>query len=151
MTKPITGRMVLFAMLGFFGIIITVNLTMAYFAVQTFSGLEVKNSYDASQGYDEARAAQLSLGWDVVANYGDGRLKVAFTDEDGAPAKVSELTALVGWATSMRDDFTPEFTYLDGVFSAPADMAPGNWNIRLIAIAQDGTRFQQRLPLRVDG
>lgn len=147
--REITGRTVLFGMVGFFGLIIGVNLVMAYYAVTTFSGLEVQNSYDASQGYDAARDAQLALGWSVAADYDDGRLHIAFTNDDGSPAKVSELTALVGWATSTHDDFTPDFRYADGVFSAPAEMEPGNWNIRLTAVAADGTIFRQRLPLHV--
>lgn len=148
--REITGRTVLFGMIGFFGIIISVNLVMAYYAVNTFSGLEVQNSYDESQGYDAARAAQLALGWDVAAEYADGRLQIAFTNaEDGTPAEVADLTALVGWATSVRDDFTPNFIYLNGVFSAPADLEPGNWNIRLTATSVDGTTFRQRLPLYV--
>ncbi|MCW1949884.1 MAG: FixH family protein, partial [Octadecabacter sp.] len=40
-----------------FGIIIAVNLTLAYKAVQTFPGLEVKNSYVAGQVFDENRIA----------------------------------------------------------------------------------------------
>jgi nitrogen fixation protein FixH len=149
--REITGRTVLFAMLGFFGIIIAVNLTMAFFAVRTFSGLEVQNSYDASQGYDAARDAQLALGWDVTAAYEPGELRIAFTNAaDGSPADVADLTALVGWATSVRDDFTPDFTYSDGVFRAPAQMEPGNWNIRLTATAANGTTFRQRLPLLVE-
>ena len=35
-----------------FGIIISVNLTLAFKAVATFPGLEVRNSYIASQSFD---------------------------------------------------------------------------------------------------
>ncbi|MEL7345657.1 MAG: FixH family protein, partial [Pseudomonadota bacterium] len=34
-----------------FGIIISVNMTLAFQAVRTFPGLEVKNSYVASQAF----------------------------------------------------------------------------------------------------
>ena len=40
---------------SFFGVIITVNLALAYSAVHTFPGLEVKNSYVASQEFDRRR------------------------------------------------------------------------------------------------
>ncbi|MCA8884067.1 MAG: FixH family protein [Rhodobacteraceae bacterium] len=148
--KPITGRQVLIFTVGAFGIIVAVNITLAVKAVRTFPGLEVANSYVASQEFDKARAAQLALGWNVTADYRPGVLEVAFTYDDGRPADVASLTALVGWATSTRDDFVPEFTKAGGVFTAPATMEPGNWNIRLKALAPDGTEFKQRVVLFVD-
>lgn len=146
----ITGRKVLMMFVAFFGVIIAVNLTMAFFAVRTFSGLEVANSYDASQGYDAARAAQLALGWDVTADYGDGEVAVTVRDaETGGPVVVMDLTALVGRATHQRADFTPDFVQRGARFSAPATLEPGNWVVRLEATAVDGTVFRQRLPLVV--
>ncbi|MGS4946876.1 FixH family protein [Meridianimarinicoccus sp. RP-17] len=150
MMGELTGRKVLWMFVGFFGVIITVNLVMAFFAVRTFSGLEVANSYDASQGYDEAREAQLALGWDVSAEYGEGEIAVILRDaETGAPAAVTDLTALVGRATHQRADFTPDFERRGARFAAPATLDPGNWVVRLRATASDGTVFRQRLPLVV--
>ncbi|MFN7052645.1 MAG: FixH family protein, partial [Gemmobacter sp.] len=62
----ITGRQVFAFTAGAFGIIIAVNVLMAYKAVSTFPGLEVKNSYVASQNFDTERRAQEALGWDMV-------------------------------------------------------------------------------------
>lgn len=146
---PITGRKVLIFTVCAFGIIIAVNITLAVQAVRTFPGIEVANSYVASQTFDTDRDAQLALGWDVRADYDDGFLTVSVMGPDGAPAEVSQITALVGWATSTRDDFVPNFVAGEGVFRAAADMAPGNWNVRLKAVAADGTEFRQRIPLRV--
>lgn len=148
--KEITGRHVLIFTVLAFGIIIAVNLTLAFQAVRTFPGLEVKNSYVASQNFDADREAQLALGWDVSAEYSSGVLSV-FVTKDGAPAMdVAELTALVGWATSTHDDVVPEFTRSGGTFSAPLTLEPGNWNIRLQALSVDGTEFRQRVVLHVD-
>ncbi len=55
-------------LLAFFGVIIAVNLTMAYFANSTWSGLVVANGYVASQSFDKDLAkarAQEALGWKV--------------------------------------------------------------------------------------
>jgi nitrogen fixation protein FixH len=60
-----------------------------------------------------------------------------------------DLTALVGRATHERSDFTPDLQQAGARFSAPADLAPGNWVVRLEATATDGTVFRQRLPLVV--
>jgi len=146
----ITGRTVLLIFVGFFGVVITVNLTMAYFAVKTFSGLEVANSYDASQGYDEARAAQLALGWDVAAEYTGEEIAIYVRDaETGGPVVVTDLTALVGRPTHERADFAAEFEQVGARFAAPAALDPGNWVVRLEAVAPNGTVFRQRLPLTV--
>lgn len=149
MGKPLTGFKVLMIAVSAFGIIIAVNLTMAFKAVQTFPGIEVRNSFQASQEFDAARDAQLALGWDVGARYGDGVLEIEITGPDGGPAEVAEMVALVGWATSTRDDRTPSFTRNGAVYATPIDLTDGNWNIRLQARAADGTAFRQRIPLYV--
>lgn len=145
--RKLTGWTVLMIAVGAFGIIIAVNLTLAFKAVQTFPGIEVKNSYAASQAFDDAREAQLALGWDVSARYGDGVLEISMVGPDGAPAEVAEMVALVGWATSTRDDVTPEFTRKGAVYATPLALTDGNWNIRLKAVAANGTEFKQRIPL----
>lgn len=145
-----TGGKVLAIMVSFFGVIIAVNLTLAYNAVSTFPGLEVKNAYVASQNFNEELAAQQALGWTVTADIDDNILVLAITNEDGTPAQIATLNAVVGAATHVRDDQTPEFIYLDGAFRAPVTIRQGNWNIRLVATASDGTLFRQRVVLHVN-
>ena len=89
--RPITGRMVFAIFAGAFGVIIAVNLLLAYSAVKTFPGLEVKNSYVASQTFDDRRAQQLSLGWDVSARATGGLVILEITDEAGKPVQVAHL------------------------------------------------------------
>jgi nitrogen fixation protein FixH len=150
MMGELTGRKVLMMFVGFFGVIITVNLVMAFFAVRTFSGLEIANSYDASQGYDAARDAQMALGWDVTVEYADGEIAVILRDaETGGPAVMEDLTVLVGRATHEREDFVPALVQRGARHAAPASLDPGNWVVRLEAVAPDGTVFRQRLPLVV--
>lgn len=89
MTRPFTGRHMLTLMIGFFGLIIAVNFTMASYAVGTFGGEVVENSYVASQRFNGwlARArAQDRLGWHVVPGLDSGgRLRIAVTDAAGQP------------------------------------------------------------------
>lgn len=146
----ITGKHVLAGMVGAFGIIIAVNVTMAVKAVGTFPGLEVKNSYVASQEFDERRAAQLALGWDVSAHVHGADLILSFRDADGAPVQPTITEATFGRATSVRDDQTPAFTFDGQDFRAPIAPGPGNWNLRLSALAEDGTEFTQRVVVLVD-
>lgn len=149
----ITGRKVLFFTVGAFGVIITVNLVMAYQAVSTFPGLEVQNSYVASQNFDDARTAQLALGWTMTPDYDpvDKRLFLDFKQPDGGPAQLSDLSVLVGRTTEAREDQRPEFIYAAGLWTAPLDLAPGRWLLRVSAKAEDGTLFSQRVRLFVKG
>ncbi len=149
MTKELTGRHVLMIFCGAFGIIIGVNLLLAWSAVSTFPGLEVKNSYVASQQFDERKAAQEALGWTVRADAAEGEVILRFTDAQGLPVRVGALDAVVGRATHVADDIRPEFIF-DGVaYVAPVHLADGNWNIRLTALAENGTQFSQRVILHV--
>jgi nitrogen fixation protein FixH len=147
--RPLTGGKVLAIALGAFGVILAANLALAFNAIRSFPGLEVDNSYVASQNFNEELAAQLGLGWEVRATVENGVLVLAFTDGEGRPVEVAGLDATLGRATHVRDDQTPDFAYYRGTFTAPVALAPGNWNIRLTATAPDGTQFRQRVVLRV--
>jgi len=46
---------------------------------------------------------------------------------------------------------TPAFTFVGGIYEAPVDLAPGQWMLKLSAVAKDGTLFEQRFDLRVKG
>lgn len=145
MTRELTGRHVLAIMLGAFGTIIAVNVFMAFQAVSTFPGLEVRNSYVASQSFDRDRAAQEKLGWTVTPDYDGKVLTVAIRDADGLPARLTDMELTIGRPTHVREDQTPLFTYENGVFRAPITLGPGAWIIHISAIAADGTPFRQRL------
>ena len=140
----IKGHHVLMGFVGAFGLIITVNVIMATQAVRTFPGLEVKNSFVASQTFDADRAAQEALGWTVAARLEAGELVVDITDADG-PVQPASLTGTFGRATSVRDDQTPPLVFDGRVYRAPIDGGPGNWNFRMEAVAADGTIFKQRV------
>ena len=147
--REFTGRHAAMVFIAAFGVIIGVNLLMAYSAVSTFPGLEVKNSYVASQQFDVRRAAQEALGWNVRADARDGQVILSITDVDGAPVEVAELNAIVGRATQVRDDIRPAFEFDGTAYVAPVELAGGNWNIRMVAQAADGTEFRQRVILHV--
>jgi nitrogen fixation protein FixH len=148
-----TGRKVLAITVSAFGVIIAVNFLLAYKAVSTFPGLEVPNSYVASQTFDADRAAQLALGWSLDAHYDrTGQvLELVLTDAKGAPAPVGDLSVLVGRPTEAREDSYPLFVETDGAYRAPLALNPGKWMLKVEAYAPDGTRFFRRLDLFVKG
>lgn len=144
-----TGWKFLAIMVIGFGVIIAVNLTLAFKAVSTFPGLETRNSYVASQSFDVERTAQLALGWEAQAAVRAGQLRVSFR-KDGVAVEPVIASAVLGRATHVASDQTPILVFDGADFVAPVDLDGGNWNLRLVAIAADGTEFRQRMIVDIE-
>jgi nitrogen fixation protein FixH len=147
MTRELTGRDVFVVTASAFAVIIAVNVTLAVKAVGTFPGLEVRNSYVASQTFNAEAAAQRALGWQAGTRWDAGRLTVAFEAPDGGPVT---LTGLFGRATVRADD--RELTFVrgaDGQWQAEAPAGRGRWVLHLTAVARDGTPWRQRVMVTV--
>ncbi len=148
MPKEFTGRKMLFVMIAFFGVIISVNMVLMFSAIWTFPGLEVKNSYVASQTFDQRAAAQNALGWTPSVAYDDGVLTLTITGENG-PVMPRSIVAKVGRPTYSGEDQDITFSLGSENHSAPVILAPGPWRVFVDAIAADGTLFETRLNLKV--
>jgi nitrogen fixation protein FixH len=146
--REITGRDVLLVIGGGFAVVIAVNAVLAISAVRTFPGLEVKNSYVASQAFDAERASQDALGWTTSLDHRAGRLVLHIEDADG-PVEADIVSAVIGRTTHVADDVLPDFVWTGTGYAAPVDLAPGIWAMRLEARAEDGTRYRRRLEIRV--
>ena len=146
--KTITGWHV-FGMFALgFGIIIAVNMTLAINAVRTFPGVEVKNSYVASQQFDANRTAQEALDWDVAARLNGNILSLEILKDGTGIAPVIE-SAVFGRATSTAADQTPHFIFDGDKYTADVEAGTGNWNLRVVARADNGALFQQRIIVEV--
>jgi nitrogen fixation protein FixH len=146
--NELTGRHVFLMIAGGFTVIIAVNVALAVAAVRTFPGLEVKNSYVASQSFDADRAAQDALGWEVALTHEAGRLTLRFEDASGS-VRPELVSAVLGRTTHVADDLRPDFAWDGRAFVADVDLGTGIWAMRLRARAEDGTPFQRRLEIRV--
>lgn len=150
MAREITGKHVLFGMVGAFAVIIGVNIFMAVQAVKTFPGLETANSYGVSQTFNRDKAAQEALGWTVEAVDDQKRLYVYIRDAEGNPVEVAEIGGTLGRATTVVQDQEPEFTFDGEAYVAETGaLEAGNWNFRMTATALDGTHFTQRIVIHV--
>ncbi|CUH76147.1 putative integral membrane protein linked to a cation pump [Tritonibacter multivorans] len=149
--REFTGWHMLAVCVGAFGVIIAVNISLAVNAVRTFPGLNVKNSYVASQEFDTRRDAQLALGWDVSAVVEGGELRLNIRDAGGSPVQPATLQAVLGRSTHVQDDRAVDFTFDGTAHVMPVDLSPGKWVLRLRAVSEDGTEFQQRIELHVRG
>lgn len=147
--RPLTGRTVALIAAGAFLFMLIPNIVLTVFAVDTFSGLVVPNSYVASQSFDRDRSAQLALGWTVAVAREDGVVRVAIADADGHAVRPPELAVTVGRPTTSRDDRALVLEETPTGYAAAADLGPGDWRVEIVATAADGTRFHQNRDLPV--
>ena len=133
--KEIKGGHVLAMLIAFFGVIFGVNFVMAYLANSTWSGLVVENGYVASQNFDKDLAkakAQEALGWNVGFSYDKSSVKVTFADAKGAKIDTLNLTGKLQRTVTDKEDQVLTFGWMgSGVYSAPARLAPGLWEVEI--------------------
>jgi nitrogen fixation protein FixH len=141
MSRPFTGRHMLIAMLGFFGIVIAVNFTMAWFASSTFGGTVVDNSYVASQkfnGWLKDSRDQEKLGWAPALSLNAGRHPVLAVRIDGAAQPGFTATGSAHHPLGRAPDVALVFDAgADGELVSRAPLPPGRWYTR-ITISRDG-------------
>lgn len=130
MSRHFTGRHMLAAMIGFFGLVVGVNFTMAWFASASFGGTVVDNAYVASQNYNGwlvAARAQQQLGWRVEQSLdADRHVRLAITGGDGFAA-----TATAQHPVGQAPDFALAFVDAgDGSLRSTMPLPPGRWNLR---------------------
>lgn len=145
-TRPVqgefTGRHMLLLAVAFFGVIITVNVTMAVVASTSWTGLVVQNSYVASQQFEEKRlahAAQQAAGWQASFSYAPGAVQLIVRDAAGAPVDLGPVSLQVHRPVGGHDDQhltlgrTP-----DGGYGAPLTLAEGVWDALVTASTGSG-------------
>lgn len=151
--KEFTGYHMAAVMVLFFGVIISVNLTMAFFAETSWTGLVVKNSYVESQLFNEKteeRHRQMALGWQAAIGYEDNRLSLALTDKAGNPLDGAVVTLALGRPTHEQDDVTIHLLGEGGgVYAAEADLAHGAWYADAKVIGAHGDNWTQPMRLFV--
>jgi nitrogen fixation protein FixH len=127
------------AMVAFFGAIIAVNLTMAVFAMNSWTGLVVKNAYVASQEFNaHARAGreQAALGWQGELAYDKGTLRYRLVSANGAVVAATEMEAALGRPAYEAEDTTIRLSPTgNGSFGGEIALADGEWIVRLSADA----------------
>ncbi len=150
--RKLTGRHVLFAMLAFFGVIIAVNGTFVYLALNSWTGLSTENAYQRGVDYNDvldAAARQRALGWRGALSFapageGRGRLSLVVTDRQGLP--VGNLSVSVEIRRPTNADFDRSLDLAPGLGGTyEADLVlplPGQWDVRAIGETPDGRRFE---------
>ena len=144
-TGPFTGRHITMILVAFFAVVIAVNLLMANYAISTFGGVVVENSYVASQNFnkwlDEAQREK-ALGWTAEAKrMDDGRLAIRLI---GAPAQGVALSADARHPLGRIPDQMLRFQrQADGSFVSNQALPAGRWRLRIEASAGAGADAQR--------
>lgn len=130
-----TGKHMLAIMCLFFGVIISVNFTMASIASGSWTGLVVKNSYEAGQKYSrelsEAKLQQATGVYSDIA-YENSELRFVLKDRTGKIIQAENMSVEIG---------RPAFEQQDQVYKLvpcramkceklAISLAPGVWFIK---------------------
>ena len=135
MTRRFTGYHMLAIMLGFFGVVITVNMVMATLASRTFGGKVVENSYVAGQqfnGWLAAARTQERLGWQTSLSLDPARrVAIAAAGRDG-PLTGVRILAIARHPVGRAPDVTLNFRETaPGRYRSLGQLPPGRWNVHL--------------------
>lgn len=144
--RPLTGRVVLITLLGFFGVVIGVNVVMMKLAIDTLPGTEVDNPYTVGLRYDDEIAAareQKQRDWKIDAKVerradGQATLQVEARDRNGVPlAGLSFFGRLERPADKRGDKEIALAEIGEGVYRGQAaGVGPGKW---LLVLEGDST------------
>lgn len=149
--KSFTGKRMAIIMILFFGVIISVNFTMARFAIAGFSGTVVDNSYVASQNFNtwlHAAETQDALNWKVQIKRDNQDYLIAqvdFTDQGLADTIISaDLARPLGEKDAQTIALRPD---ANGLYRSEKPMAKGRWLVQLQINHNDKNGyFQADLP-----
>ncbi len=149
-----TGWHMLACLVAFFGVIITVNVTMAVIASKTWTGLVVENSYVESQNFNSKLAsaeAQRARGWTSHLAYENGELSFTLRDSLGNPLGSERITVALGRPAFEQQDRTIVLErQSDGRYAKSIDLPEGGWQVDILASA-GGNPYRRKARLSVDG
>ena len=152
--REFTGWHFLIIIVTFFAVIISVNVFMAWSAVSTWTGLVVKNTYDASQEYNGKLAVtrnQIAMGWKGNVIFSDKTVIFTFLDGNGEPLETEDVAVNINRPVGMDGEIKMSMNRLeDGSYSVPADLASGQWNVFVRATFADQPAFDHYARLIIE-
>ena len=132
-----TGWHMLATICTFFGVIITVNMTMAYYASHSWSGMVVGNTYVASQQFNRKTAEigkLLATGIRGTIKIDQGQIAYDLSIPDQGPVVADEVVANFRRPVGEHQDFS--LTLLPtapGHFTGSHPVDDGHWIVETIA------------------
>ena len=154
MTRTLKGWHMAVIMVTFFGIVITVNLTMAVLANTSWTGLVVANSYVASQNFNhdaEIARQQQAVGWKLELNVSRSVTTLLVLDRSGRPVAGLNVRAVLQRPTNETGDVKLDFG--DSGTATYISRAPVNSGAWIADVTAEGrnhkpVRFVQRIMVK---
>ncbi len=137
--REFTGKHLFLILLAFFGVIISVNVTMATLANRTWSGLVVPNSYVESQKFNDhfdAARARAALGWSSEMDFAAGQFSYKITNREGQAVRL--LDVAVEFRRPVQEAKDRHVALLpagEGKFSGELSLDDGQWIVDVSAVA----------------
>jgi len=140
--RRFTGYHATMIIVAFFAVVVGVNMVMARFALSTFGGTVVDNSYVASQKYNEwlKRARdQRAHGWAVSPVLrSDDRAMVHITDAGGNALRGARLVAVAEHPVGRTEPFDITFAERQpGEYRSVQAIPDGRWKLKLVISQAD--------------
>jgi nitrogen fixation protein FixH len=150
-----TGRHMWFLIVGFFGVVIAVNVGMAVVSSTSWTGLVVANSYVASQEFEEKRLAheaQRAAGWSSRFTYSPGLARLDLVDGAGRPVDLGSVTLKVNRPVGGHDDQAVLLERsADGSYAAALTLGTGVWDVLVQAPETPEGPYELRERFSVEG
>ncbi|MEZ5855132.1 MAG: FixH family protein [Hyphomicrobiaceae bacterium] len=146
----LTGRHVLAIVVGFFALILAVNIVLLYQAISTNSGLVAQEPYRKGLDYNsriKESDLQSKLGWQSRVDAAmTGAVTFAVRDRDAKPVSGLAVAAELGRPASARQDhaFTLKETEPGLYVAQLSPLGAGNWVLKIDA--WDGEAARRRAP-----
>lgn len=138
----VTGRMVMLSVVGFFIIVIGVNVGMAFIAVETFSGLQTEKPYENGLAFNreiKKSQEQAALGWrveELIIRGADNvvDMEIAVRDEQAQAVKGLMISAIMKSPADYRKDCRSELIDdAQGKYRAQFPCSAGQWDVEIVA------------------
>jgi nitrogen fixation protein FixH len=151
MTRTFTGWHMAAITISFFSVIIAVNLTLAFFASSSWTGLVVANSYVASQNFNqdaEIARQQQAMGWHMKLTVNGSLVQISVLDRENQAKAGLNIRAVLQRPTDEAQDQNLMLQDAGGgVYVANAAIGGGVWVADITAENSDSdlVRFVQRI------
>lgn len=130
-----TGWHFLAIMIAFFGTVIAVNFTMAWYATHSWSGLVADDTFKASQQFNataEHMRQMAATGIRGELNANREGIRYVLTHPQRGPVPADEVVASFHRPVGTLQDFTVTLKHEgDGVFTTNHEVLPGEWIVDL--------------------
>jgi nitrogen fixation protein FixH len=152
-TRELTGRAVLYWLIGFFAIVFAVNGVLVQAATSTFRGMETGSSYQAGLIFSQeisSAECQDALHWQVEGKLmrdsrGDAVLAISARDAQGVPLAGLTASAHLAHPADARLDLAiPMKPAGSGTFRGEEAATPGQWELIIDLSRGDERLFRSR-------